>query len=38
MRYAYKILIKKPEEKLPLGKYKLEYEDNITIYVTKEGM
>jgi hypothetical protein len=31
MRYAYKILFRKPEGKRPLGRYKCTWEDNIKI-------
>jgi hypothetical protein len=29
MRYEYKILVRKPEEKRPLGRYGYRWEDNI---------
>jgi hypothetical protein len=37
-RNAYKILVGKPEEKKPLGRCRLKWEDNIKIYLRQTGL
>jgi hypothetical protein len=36
MRNAYNILVRKSEEKRPLGKPRRRWEDNILMYLTKK--
>jgi hypothetical protein len=37
MRNAYKILVKKPEGKKPLGRSRRRWEDNISMYIREIG-